>query len=432
MKQEFRSFLLMPLQSRGSPVDVSADLDKTLRLRRMKRVPLLLLLVMAALFLLTLQRVETWAGWLHAFAEAGMVGALADWFAVVALFRHPLGLPIPHTAIIPRRKNEIGQNLARFIAEHFLHPAAVRNKLESVNLAGKAANWLQTPGGHEQVVESAARALGWMAGAWKEESVRKFVRRLSRRQLERMEFSPLLGQTLDWLVQDGRHQQILTQALRYAVILLHDHRDTIRGNVQKESPWWLPGFVDDRIVQQMLDRIESLLLHMSLDPDHPMRTDFNRLLLRWTAELRTSPELHRAAENLRQATLDNENLQDYFYRLWMDLVAGIESDLRGDDSSIRDQLGQFVSSLADELAMDQDMQAVVNRWLVNSSISIVDDNRHAMASLISDTVDSWDAQETSERVELAIGHDLQYIRINGTLVGGLVGLVIHALNYIRA
>jgi uncharacterized membrane-anchored protein YjiN (DUF445 family) len=137
-----------------------------------------------------LHRAEPWAGWLHAFAEAGMVGALADWFAVVALFRHPLGLPIPHTAIIPRRKNEIGHNLARFIAEHFLLPAAVRNKLESVNLAAKGAHWLQTQGGHEQVVETAARALGWMAGAWKEESVRKFVRRLSRQQLERMEFPP--------------------------------------------------------------------------------------------------------------------------------------------------------------------------------------------------------------------------------------------------
>jgi uncharacterized membrane-anchored protein YjiN (DUF445 family) len=223
----------------------------------------------------------------------------------------------------------------------------------------------------------------------------------------------------------------LTQALRYAVILLHDHRETIRGNVQKESPWWLPGFIDDRIVQQMLDRIETLLLHMSLDPGHPVRADFDRRLLRWADKLHTSPELRRAAENLRQATLDNENLQDTFYRLWMDLVAGIESDLRNDDSSIREQLGQFVGSLADELAVDQDMQAVVNRWLVNSSISLVDDNRHAIASLISDTVDSWDARETSERVELAIGHDLQYIRINGTLVGGLVGLVIHALDYIR-
>lgn len=414
----------------NSPLQMAtADLDKALRLRRMKRLPLLLLFLMLALLLLTLRRPEVWAGWVHAFAEAGMVGALADWFAVVALFRHPLGLPIPHTAIIPRRKNEIGQNLANFIADHFLHPVVVRSKLESINLALQAAIWLKTPAGHQRVVHSAVSLLRWMAGAWREDSVRNFVRRLSRDQLERVDFAPLLGSTLDWLMRDGRHQKLLTQALRYAVIVLHDHRETIRGNVQKESPWWLPGFVDDRIVQQMLDRIETLLLQMSLDPDHPVRNDFDRVMAHWTDELRTSPELRRAAENLRQAALQNENLQEYLFELWMGLVAGVESDLQSSESAIREQLGHFISGLAIELAGDAEMQLVVNRWLVDSSVAIVEDNRHAMASLISDTVNSWDGQETSQRVELAIGHDLQYIRINGTLVGGLVGLAIHALNY---
>ncbi len=268
-----------------------ADQDKVVRLRRMKRLPLLLLVLMAALFGLTLRRPEPWAAWVHAFAEAGMIGALADWFAVVALFRHPLGLPIPHTAIIPRRKNEIGQSLARFIAEHFLQPQVVRAKLESVNLAQKAAAWLRTPAGHERVVQSAVGLLSWMTGAWHEDSVRQFLRRLSRHQLERVDFAPLLGKTLDWLMQDGRHQQLLTQALRYAVIVLHDHRETIRGNVKRESPWWLPGFIDDRILQQMLDRIETLLLQVSLDPDHQVRRDFDGVLQRWTAELRNSPAL---------------------------------------------------------------------------------------------------------------------------------------------
>lgn len=406
---------------------ITQDQDKVIRLRRMKRLPLLLLLFMAALFVMTLQHPETWAGWVHAFAEAGMVGALADWFAVVALFRHPLGLPIPHTAIIPRRKNEIGLSLARFIGDHFLHPDAVRAKLESANLARKAAAWLSTAAGRERVVHSSVSLLSWMTGAWHEDSVRHFVRRLSRHQLERIDFAPLLGKTLDWLMQDGRHQELQTQALRYAVILLHDHRETIRGNVQRESPWWLPGFIDDRILRQMLDRIETLLMQMSLDPDHPVRGDFNQFLERWTQELRTSPSLRRAAENLRQAAMNNESLQEYFYRLWTDLVAGIETDIRSPDSRIRQQCDQMVSSLADELAGDADMQAVVNRWLEDSAVAVVDENRDAIASLISDTVDSWDAQETSKRVELAIGHDLQYIRINGTLVGGLVGLAIYAV-----
>ena len=403
------------------------DQDKAARLRRMKRLPLFLLFLMLVLFLITRQRPEPWAGWVLAFAEAGMIGALADWFAVVALFRHPLGLPIPHTAIIPRRKNEIGASLARFVADNFLHPDAVQNKLESVNLAEKMAHWLQTNAGRERVVDSAVSLLSWMTGAWREQSVRRFVKRLSRDQIERLDLAPLLGRAMDWLLQDGRHQQVLTQALRYAVILLHDNRETIRGNVQRESPWWLPGFVDDRIVQQMLDRIETLLLQMSLDPDHPVRSDFDEVLQRWSSELRQSAELRRAAEAFKQAALENEALQEYLYELWMSLVAGIDADLQSPESTIRNELAKFVGDVATGLREDTEMQALVNRWLVDSAVSIVEDNRHAMASLISDTVDSWDADETSQRVELAIGHDLQYIRINGTLVGGLVGLLIHAL-----
>jgi uncharacterized membrane-anchored protein YjiN (DUF445 family) len=393
----------------------------------MKRLPLLLLALMAVLFFLTLGRPEAWVGWLHAFAEAGMVGAFADWFAVVALFRHPLGIPIPHTAIIPRRKNEIGENLASFVADHFLHPDVVRVKLESANLASKTAHWLKSPAGHERVLDLGLRVSQWALGAIHEERVRKFIRRLGNRQLAGVNLAPLVGRTLDWLVQDGRHQDVLTQSLRFALVLLHDNRELIRGNVQRESPWWVPGFVDDKIVVQMLDRIETLLLEMSLDPDHTMRGSFNQWVVRWADDLQNDPAYRRWGEQIKQNLLENGDLQDYFYRLWTDLVAGVEADLENPDSQLRNQLSDLLSGLSEELEKDQEMQVWVNRWLVESAVSVVDENRHSIASLISDTVRSWDARETSERIEQAIGRDLQFIRINGTLVGGLVGLVIHAV-----
>lgn len=386
-----------------------------------------MLALMAALFFVTLNRPEVWAGWLHAFSEAGMVGAFADWFAVVALFRHPMGIPIPHTAIIPRRKNEIGENLARFVAEHFLHPDVVRIKLESANLARKTAHWLKSPAGHERVLDLGIRMAHWILGALHEERVRQFIGRLGSRQLAQVNLAPLLGRTLDWLVQDGRHQEVLTQSLRYALVMLHDNRELIRGNVQSESPWWMPGFIDDKIVVQMLDRIETLLLEMSLDPDHPMRGDFNRFMAHWADELQHSPEYRRWGEQIRASMLENGDLQDYLYRLWTDLAAGLESDLQNPDSQLRGQLSSLLSGLAEELAGDEEMQAWVNAWLVESSVALVDENRQAIASLISDTVRSWDAGDTSARIEQAIGRDLQFIRINGTLVGGLVGLVIHAV-----
>jgi uncharacterized membrane-anchored protein YjiN (DUF445 family) len=393
----------------------------------MKRIPLLLLALMAALFFLTLQRPEGWAGWVHAFAEAGMVGAFADWFAVVALFRHPMGIPIPHTAIIPHRKNEIGENLARFVADHFLHPEVVRVKLQSTNLARKSAEWLKSPAGHERVLDLGVRASQWVLGALHEERVRQFIRKLGQRQLADVNLAPLLGKTLDWLIQDGRHQEILTQSLRFALVLLHDNREQIRGNVQRESPWWMPGFVDDRILVQMLDRIETLLLEMSLNPDHVMRGNFNQWMLRWAAELQHDPDYLRLGQQLKQGLLENGDLQDYLYRLWMDLVTGLESDLENPESPLRRQLGDLLSGLAEELENDPEMQAWMNEWLIDSAVSIVDENRHSIASLISDTVRGWDAVETSQRIEQAIGRDLQFIRINGTLVGGLVGLVIHAI-----
>jgi uncharacterized membrane-anchored protein YjiN (DUF445 family) len=409
------------------PFLVPSEEEKLAALRRMKRLPLLLLALMAALFLATLDRPENWAGWLHAFAEAGMVGALADWFAVVALFRHPLGIPIPHTAIIPRRKNEIGNSLALFVAEHFLHPDVVRVKLQSVNLARNTAIWLKTEHGHQRVLDLAISMLRWMLGALHEDRVRHFISRLSGRQLSRINLAPMLGRTLEWLVQDGRHQQVLTQALRFAIVFLHDNRETIRGNVQRGSPWWLPGFIDDKILRQMMDRVETLLLEMSLDPDHQMRGEFNHWMVRWSAELQTSDQYRQWGEELQRSLTGNEELQDYLFRLWTDLVSGLETDLSDPESTVRDQFSQLFTGLAEEMEQDVEMQAWVNGWLVESAVSIVNDNRHAIASLISDTVKSWDAQDTSYRVELAIGRDLQFIRINGTLVGGLVGLFIHAV-----
>ena len=310
---------------------------------------------------------------------------------------------------------------------HFLHPDVVRVKLESANLAKNTAQWLKSPRGQERVQDLGIRLVHWVLGALHEDRVRQFIGRLGSRQLAQVNLAPLLGRTLDWLVQDGRHQEVLTQSLRFALVMLHDNREVIRGNVQQESPWWMPGFVDDKIVVQMLDRIETLLLEMSLDPDHAMRGNFNRWMLRWADDLQHSPEYQRWGEQIRDSMLENSSLQDYLYRLWTDLVAGLEADLENPESQFRRQLNDLVAGLADEMDRDEDMQSWVNAWLVEAAVSVVDENRHAIASLISDTVKSWDAAETSGRIEAAIGRDLQFIRVNGTLVGGLVGLVIHAI-----
>jgi uncharacterized membrane-anchored protein YjiN (DUF445 family) len=406
---------------------MTPDTDKALELRRMKRIPLLLLLLMALLFVATLNNPASWAGWLHAFAEAGMVGALADWFAVVALFRHPLGIPIPHTAIIPSRKDDIGESMARFVAENFLEPKAVRKKLKDTNLAVFVVNWLRSEKGKRSVEDLGTAVLRWLFAALHEERVRRFFSRLSAKQLEHISLAPLLGNTLEWLVRGQRHQEILTQVLRQAIVLVHDHRDAIRAKVQQESPWWVPGFVDDRILKKILERIEHQLFEMALDPDHALRARFNQWVQKLALDLKTNPEYQRLGEDIKQQLLANDELQDYLYGLWCDFADYVEADLQQPESEIRQRLAHWLGDVAEELEDDEEMQTWINAWLVDSITQIVGRNNTQIASLISDTVKTWDGGDTSRRVELAIGRDLQFIRINGTLVGGLVGLLIHAI-----
>jgi len=413
-------------------LDPERERQQARALARMKRIPLLLLLLMAALFVYTLGHPAPWAPWVHAFAEAGMVGALADWFAVVALFRHPLGLPIPHTAIIPRRKDELGESMSRFVADHFLEPAAVRAKLQSIDLAGHTVTWLQGARGQAKLVDFVEAMIRWALEALDEQRVRRFLGRLSRRQLEKVDLAPLFGHTLDWLVRGGRHQEIFTQVLRQIIVLLDEHRETIRGKVKEESPWWIPGFVDDRILRKMLERIEARLYEISLDTEHPMRGQFDRWVGQFAEDLKTSPEHRATGERIKQQLLENDELQDYLYRLWSDLAGRLEADLDSPDSKVRAEVGGWIERLAGELASDTDMQAWINEWLTEAVVTLVDSNRAQIASVISDTVKTWDGQDTSRRVELALGRDLQFIRINGTLVGGLVGLVIHSVTQLYA
>ena len=219
----------------------------------------------------------------------------------------------------------------------------------------------------------------------------------------------------------------MTQILRHTIVVLNENRDTIRDKVQHESPWWIPGFVDDRIMKKMLERIEHQLFELALNPEHAMRAQFDSWVQDLAGDLKNSPAHRRWGDDLKQQLLANDELQDYLYGLWKELANGIEEDIGRSDSKIKQRVGKWLEGIAAELETDQDMQDWVNAWLSDAITSVVARNSAQISSLISDTVKSWDGADTSSRVELAIGRDLQFIRINGTLVGGLVGLLIHAV-----
>ncbi|MCF6262371.1 MAG: DUF445 domain-containing protein [Xanthomonadales bacterium] len=393
----------------------------------MKRLPLILLLVMAVLYTLSWDQQGAWL-WLHAFSEAAMVGALADWFAVTALFRHPMGLPIPHTAIIARRKNEIGESMARFVAENFLQAEVLEKRLQSHNLAGIVISWLKQTDNRRQLIGNTLSLWSWLMAAVGEQRVRAFVTRIAQRQSSNFDVAKIAGQALEVMTSKGRHQEVFTQALRFAIVALSENEERIRYRVQHESPWWMPGFVDDKIVGQLLQRIETVLFEMALDPEHELRQRFDQQLEKLTKDLQTLPEYKLLGERIKKDFMQNDSIQEYLLRLWNDLAARLKLAESDPDSKIHLHMDNLLQGLVVELEADPGMRELLDQWISAAITHIVSENADSISGLISDTVRSWDADTTSRRVELAIGRDLQFIRINGTLVGGLVGVLLLGLN----
>jgi len=391
----------------------------------MRLIPLLLLLLMLALFIITLLQPFAGSSWLQAFAEAAVVGALADWFAVTALFRHPLGLPIPHTAIVKRRKDQIGSNLARFVADHFLAPDVLARHLQQLHPGDRLLRWLARPQAQRALSGHLLTALHWAVNALGEEPVREFSQRLLRQNMSSDKLSRWSGAGLRYLIENDRHQPVITLALEQLAANLHRQNATIRQRISEGSPWWLPGFVDDRIARQMLTRVETLLLLMAADERHTLRRRLNMQLHRLARELEQGHHGETLHEYWQQLSRRPE-IQDYAVYLWQRLVAEINRQSDDTDSSWHREIRAWLAQLAENLQQDEAMRSRLNQWLGDALVEVISTHRQEFAQLISDTVAAWDGEETSRRIELQIGPDLQYIRINGTLVGGCIGLLLHA------
>lgn len=398
------------------------------RLKRMRLIPLLLLLLMAVLFVLSLILPYAWTGWLEAFAEAAMVGALADWFAVTALFRHPLGIPIPHTAIIPTRKDQIGENLANFVAQHFLTREVLNTHWQGLRPGHRLAEWLQLPETRKELSQYTLSMLHWGMQAVGEAPVQAFLKRLFAESMSADRLGVWAGRGLHTLIEQDRHQPVVTVLLEFLAGALSRQQYMIRQRIKQGSPWWMPGFVDDSIAKQMLTRVETLLLMMAADEKHSLRRAFNI-------------QLHRLARELEQGKHDKDlmqwwdgmasqpALQDYLLAIWRRLGEEIEKQASMDEGSWQQEIENWLTHLADALAGDEEMLDRLDQWFSDAIVEIISSHRDEVSQLISDTVAVWDAKETSHRIELQIGPDLQYIRINGTLVGGLIGLVLYAVSH---
>jgi uncharacterized membrane-anchored protein YjiN (DUF445 family) len=403
------------------------------RARMMRRTATGLIVLMAALFLWSGRYLEFHPAWgyLHAFAEAAMVGGLADWFAVTALFRHPLGLPIPHTAIIPENKDRIADTMAGFLRENFLTPAVVGRRMGAMNLAHAVGSYLADP---KVTKDSRIRAgAGELAIEVLEsldpDRLGTQVRSGIKTQLGKLEIAPLLGGMLDAMIADGRHKPLIDKIIRWAGLVLEDNEAMVRDMVHKRANAVLRFTgLDERLANSVLDGLYKLLAEVLVDPDHPLRAKVEEGLQELAHGLREDPEMQQRVERMKRELLDNPAIGAWWQGVWERLRANLIQSIRSNDGGGTGYLGETLAELGSALRDDARLQRQVNRFARRTAVGVATRYGDQIVQLVSETVRRWDAQTITDRVENAVGRDLQFIRINGTLVGGLVGLTIHALD----
>ena len=402
---------------------------KQLQLDRMKRRATGLLVVMSGVFLLTLmlEAGYPWLGYVRATAEAAMVGGLADWFAITALFRHPLNIPIPHTAIIPTRKDRIGRTLGNFVQHNFLSPEILGPRLLALQPSRRAAEWLRRPEHARSLSRHAASALRSATEVVRDEDVHALLERSVIDPLRQRSIAPVLAKGLVLLTADDRHQQLLDRVIHGLAGLILENEDLIRARIHAESPWWVPGFMDDRLHARVVAGIERTLLEVSTDPSHPLRRQFDDLLTDWIVRLQESPEVIARADAMKQQLFDHPTSRGLSASLWAEVKRMLDREAAPGPTSAPGALERGLVALAGGALEDAALLAKLDGWIVEAVLRVVEQHRHEVGGLIEHTVRSWDPGETSRRLELAVGRDLQFVRINGTLVGGLVGLILYTV-----
>ncbi|MDE2405313.1 MAG: DUF445 domain-containing protein [Sphingomonadales bacterium] len=399
----------------------------------MRRSATLLLLAMAVLFVLASRMAGTGAlwQWPRAFAEAALVGGLADWFAVTALFRRPLGLPIPHTAIIPENKDRIADTMATFLRTWFLTPQVVARRLRPLNPAALAGAWLADPrrGGEGRVRQGAAALLGEVLQSLDGEQLGGLVKASLRRQAERVELAPLLGQVLHAAIADRRHVPVLEAAIRWAGSALEANEDTLRAMIHARANALLRWTgIDERIANALLDGLYRTLAECLVDPHHPLRQRLEAGLQALADDLRHDAGLRARVEAAKHELLANPAIAAWLDGLWERFRAAMLQATRDPDRMLGGSLGEGLAAFGAALQGDARLQFLVNRFVRRTLVGMVARYGGGIVTLVSDTVRRWDAVTVTGRIEGAVGRDLQFIRINGTLVGGLVGVAIHAVS----
>ena len=401
----------------------------------MKIVALSFLLGAAVIFLLCswLQSrgdAGPWVGYVRAAAEAGMVGALADWFAVTALFKHPLGIPIPHTAIIKRKKDQLGEGLSTFVRENFLSADNVETKLRSADVASRTGKWLAEPVNADRVAAEASTVLRALVEMLRDEDVQQVLDRMIVKRIAEPQWGPPIGRVLSSLLEEGRQEALLQLLADRAFQWTLNADEVIERVIERDSPTWSPRWVDhlvgDRIHRELMDFTDKV----RRNPDHELRRSATKFLFEFADDLQNDAVTIQKAENVKEQIMGRDEVARAAETAWATAKRLILESVDDPSSALRVRIADTVVRIGESLRDDADLRAKVDNWIVRGAQHLVSEYGAEITTIITDTIERWDAAEASRRIELHVGRDLQFIRINGTVVGALAGLVIYSIAHL--
>ncbi|WP_379548573.1 DUF445 domain-containing protein [Qipengyuania sp. DSG2-2] len=407
------------------------------RARIMRITATAMLVLMGSIFLATKQVLDLHPAWgfVNAFAEAALVGGLADWFAVTALFRHPLGLPIPHTAIIPNNKDRIADTMADFLRTNFLTPAVVARRMQGMNVAGAAGEFLVDPeanaegGTRSRITGGAAELFAEILESLDPNRLGTQVRSGLAAQVAKIDVAPLLGRMLENAIADNRHLPLMDGVIRWTGLTLEDNEETVRDIISQRANSVLRWTgLDERISASVLDGLYRLLAEVLVDPDHPLREKIQEGMEKLGQDLQHDPVTRERVEEMKRDLLENPAVAEWWLGVWERIRRSLIRRARDPDSALGGEMRKGLKELGDALKQDKRLQMQVNRFARRTAVGVATRYGQQIVQLVSETVKRWDATTVTDRVEGAVGRDLQFIRINGTLVGGLVGMTIHTLD----
>ncbi|MDQ1595568.1 MAG: hypothetical protein QOH40_2124 [Arthrobacter pascens] len=408
------------------------DAEKAAALRKMKLVALSLLIALAVVFVVAfaLQKQYPWLEYVRAAAEGGMVGALADWFAVTALFKYPMGVKIPHTAIIPRRKDQIGASLGEFVETNFLSEQVVQDKLASINVSGRVGQWLSGPGGAERVAKEGAAVIRGTFKVLNDDDVQAVIESMVRKHLLTPPWGPPVGRMAERIFADGHHHHLIDLLVDRAADWVADNHETVSRLVTDRSPQWVPGFVDGLVGDKVYVEILKFTRAVQSDPQHQVRKSIDKYLTDLAQDLQYDPAMIARAESIKAQVLGDPEVRELASRTWATIKGALLAAVDDPDSELTVKFKAAVRDFGARLVGDDELAGKVNAWIGDAAGYLVRTYRSDIAGVITDTVARWDADETSSKIELQVGKDLQFIRINGTVVGSLAGLAIFTVAHL--